>query len=68
MPNCIHTLLKQHIPTPPTPTLRTQLKLSRHNSFDLSTLYWVEKGQGTWICKMTALLFTMLLVKRMICP
>ena len=29
---------------------------------DLSTLYWVGKGEGRRICKMTALLFTTLLV------
>ena len=40
------------------------LKPPRHNYFDLSTLYWVGKGEGTWICKMTALVFTTLLVKR----
>ena len=33
------------------------LKPSRHNFFDLSTLYWVRKGEGLWIFKMTALLF-----------
>ena len=49
-------------PLPPTP--RTVLKPSRHNSFDLSTLYWVGRGKGTWICKNTALLFTRKLVKR----
>ena len=35
-------------PLPPTP--QTVLKPSRHNSFDLSTLYWVGRGEGTWIC------------------
>ena len=48
---------------PPPPTPRTVLKPSRHNSFDLSTLYWVGRGKGTWICKNTALLFTRKLVK-----
>ena len=32
-------------------------KPSRHNFFDLSTLYWVGKGEGLWIFKMIALLF-----------
>ena len=41
-------------PLPPTP--QTVLKLSRHNSFDLSTLYWVGRGEGTWKSKKTALL------------
>ena len=36
---------------------QTVLKPSRHNFFDLSTLYWVRKGEGLWIFKMTALLF-----------
>ena len=49
---------------PPPPTPRSVLKPSKHNSFDLSTLYWVGRGEGTWICKMTALLFATLLVKR----
>ena len=44
-------------PYPPPPTPQTVLKPSRHNSFDLSTLYWVRRGEGTWICKKTALLF-----------
>ena len=47
-----------------TPTPQTVLKPSRHNSFDLSTLYWVGRGEGTWICKKTALLFATELVKR----
>ena len=42
-------------PLPPTP--QTVLKLSRHNSFDISTLYWVGREEGTWIWKKTALLF-----------
>ena len=48
---------------PPPPTPQTVLKPSRHNSFDLSTLYWVGRGEGTWICKKTALLFATELVK-----
>ena len=40
----------------PSPTPQTVLKLSRHNSFDLSTLYWVGRGEGTWKSKKTALL------------
>ena len=40
------------------------LKPSRHNSFDLSALYWVGRGEGTWIFKKTALLFATELVKR----
>ena len=51
-------------PSPLPPTPQTVLKLSRHNSFDLSTLYWVGRGEGTWICKKTALLFASELVKR----
>ena len=51
-------------PSPLPPTPQTVLKLSRHNSFDLSTLYWVGRGEGTWICKNTALLFATELVKR----
>ena len=34
---------------PPPPTPRTVLKPSRQNFFDLSTLYWVGKGEGLWI-------------------
>ena len=49
--------------TPP-PTPQTVLKSSRDNSFDLSTLYWVGRVEGTWICKKTALLFATELVKR----
>ena len=49
-------------PLPPTPTPPTVLKPSKHNSFDLSTLYWMGNGEVTWICKMTPLLFTTLLV------
>ena len=45
-------------PSPLPPTPQTVLKLSRHNSFDLSTLYWVGRGEGT------ALLFATDLVKR----
>ena len=41
-------------PLPPTPTPPTVLKPS--------TLYWMGKGEVTWICKMTPLLFTTLLV------
>ena len=33
-------------PSPLPPTPQTVLKLSRHNSFDLSTLYWVGRGEG----------------------
>ena len=40
------------------------LKPSRHNSFDLSALYWVGRGEGKWIFKKTALLFETELVKR----
>ena len=47
-----------------TPTPQTVLKPSRHNSFDLSTLYWMGRGDGTWICKKTALLSATELVKR----
>ena len=56
------THAKSSLPPPPTP--QTVLKRSRHNSFDLSTLYWVGRGEGTWICKKTALLFATELVKR----
>ena len=51
-------------PYPLPPPQQTVLKPSRHNSFDLSTLYWVGRGEGTWICKKTALLFATELVKR----
>ena len=61
--NCIRALLALYIPTP-FPTPQTVLKPSRHNSFDLSTLYWVGRGEETWICKKTALLFATELVKR----
>ena len=37
-------------------------KPSRHNFFDLSTLYWVGKGEGLCIFKMIALLFRTVLV------
>ena len=32
-------------PLPPTPTPPTVLKPSKHNSFDLSTLYWMGRGR-----------------------
>ena len=51
-------------PYPLPPPQQTVLKPSRHNSFDLSTLYWVGRGEGTWIFKKTALLFATELVKR----
>ena len=38
------------------------LKPSGHNFFDLSTLYWVGKGEGSWIFKMIVLLFRTVLV------
>ena len=62
--NCTCALLALYVPTP-SPTPQTVLKPSRHNSFDLSTLYWVGRGEGTWICKKTALLFATELVKRL---
>ena len=61
--NCIRALLTLYVPTP-SPTPQTMLKPSRHNSFDLSALYWVGRGEGTWIFKKTALLFETELVKR----
>ena len=47
---------------PPPPTPLTVLKPSRQNFFDLSTLYWVGKGEGLWIFYMKALLFRTVLV------
>ena len=43
------------LPCPPTPG--AMLKPWRHNSCDVSTLYWVGKGEGTCISNMTALFF-----------
>ena len=53
----IRGLLALYVPTP-----RTVLKPSRHNFFDLSTLYWVGKGKGLWIFKMISLRFRTVLV------
>ena len=63
-PRATSTVRPSPLPPPPSPTPQTVLKPSRHNSFDLSTLYWVGRGEGTWICKKTALLFATELVKR----
>ena len=62
--NCIRALLTLYVPTPSPPHHKTVLKPSRHNSFDLSTVFWVGRGEETWICKKTALLFATELVKR----
>ena len=50
-------------PYPLPTTAQTVLKRSKHNSFDLLTLYWAGRGEGTWIRKNTALLFATELVK-----